>query len=206
MDAKIVAVLAEYEARAEREWTLMRGISTEEIEPRKDELLLHIGRDTAQLLNMLVKAHGAETIVELGAVYGHSTIWLAEAASVTGGRLSSLELQASKVDYIRVRLNQAGVAGFVEFRVGDAMTNLRLLEMPIYFAPIDLWKDLYIPCFDLLLPRLARGAFIVADNMLLPPDCRRSGERYRQHVRATDRFDCVLLPVGSGLEMSRLRG
>jgi predicted O-methyltransferase YrrM len=206
LDAKIDAVLAEYEARAGREWTLMRGLSTEEIEARKDELLLHIGRDTAQLLNTLVKAHGSKTIVEVGAAYGYSTIWLAEAARVTAGRLISFELQASKVDYIRVRLNQAGLSEFVEFRLGDAVNNLRLLETPVDFALIDLWKDLYIPCFDLLLPRLTRGAFIVADNMLLPPDYRRSGEHYRQHVRATDRFDSVLLPVGSGLEMSRLRG
>jgi predicted O-methyltransferase YrrM len=206
LDARIDAVLAEYEARAGREWTLMRGLSTEEIEARKHELLLHIGRDTAQLLNTLVKAHGSKTIVEVGAAYGYSTIWLAEAARVTGGRLISFELQASKVDYIRVRLNQAGLSEFVEVRLGDAVNNLRLLESPVDFALIDLWKDLYIPCFDLLLPRLTRGAFIVADNMLLPPDYRRSGERYRQHVRATDRFDSVLLPVGSGLEMGRLRG
>jgi hypothetical protein len=32
-------------------------------------------------------------------------------------------------------------------------------------ALIDLWKDLYIPCFDLVYPKLAEGAFVVADNI-----------------------------------------
>lgn len=205
MDAKVQAVLAEYDARARRESLLMHGSSAEQFNARKDELLLHIGSDSAQLLSILVKARRARTIVELGASYGYSTIWFAEAARATGGRLISFELQASKVDYIRVRLKQADLSDYVEFRVGDAVDGLRRLETPVDFALIDLWKDLYIPCFDLLLPRLARGAFVVADNMLLPRAHRRNGERYRQHVRATGRFDSVLLPVGGGLEISRLR-
>jgi predicted O-methyltransferase YrrM len=205
VDRKIEAVLAEYDTRAERESVFMQNSSIEEIEARKDEMLIHIGPDSAQLLSILIKAQGAKTIVELGASYGYSTIWFAEAARATGGRLISFELQASKVDYIRVRLKQAGLSDFVEFRVGDAVNNLHQLETSVEFVLIDLWKDLYIPCFDLLVPRLARGAFVVADNMLLPPAYRRTGERYQQHVRATDRFDSVLLPVGSGLEISRLR-
>jgi predicted O-methyltransferase YrrM len=205
MDANIESVLAEYDARAERESVFMQSSSIEEIEARKDEMLIHIGRDSAQLLSILIKAHGARTIVELGASYGYSTIWFAEAARATGGRLISFELQPAKVDYIRPRLKQAGLSDFVEFRIGDAIDGLRQLETPVDFALIDLWKDLYIPCFDLLVSRLAPGAFLAADNMLLPLAYRPSGERYRQHVRATGRFDSVLLPVGSGLEISRLR-
>jgi hypothetical protein len=33
---------------------------------------------------------------------------------------------------------------------------------------IDLWKDLYVPSFDLISPKLAPGGFVVADNMLHP--------------------------------------
>jgi predicted O-methyltransferase YrrM len=77
--------------------------------------------------------------------------------------------------------------------------------LPVDFTLIDLWKELYIPCFDLLLPRLARGALIAADNILEPPVFREMGEQYRRHVRANGGFDSVLLPVGSGVELSRLR-
>ncbi len=48
---------------------------------------------------------------------------------------------------------------------------------------------------------LAPGAIIVADNMLWP-----GGEEVRRYVaalRATPGFESVLLPVGSGLEISR---
>ena len=205
MDSKVQNVLAEYDARLEREVALMGGLPMEEIEARKNDMLIPIGRQSAEVLTNLIKGQGAQTIVELGASYGYSTLWFAEAARVTGGRLFSFELDASKVDYIRPRLEQAGLTPFVEFRIGDAREHLRSFDQPIDFVLIDLWKDLYIPCFDLLLPHLAHDAFVAADNILQPPFFREMGERYRQHVRASGRFDSVLLPVGSGIELSRLR-
>jgi predicted O-methyltransferase YrrM len=205
MDSKVETVLAEYDARLERELAIVRNLTMKEIEARKNDWLIPIGRQSAELLSNLIKGQGARTIVELGASYGYSTIWFAEAARATGGRVISFELYASKVEYIRPRLDQAGLAPFVEFRIGDAREHLRSLDRPVDFVLLDLWKDLYIPCFDLVFPRLSPGAFVAADNILEPPTYRDMGEIYRQHVRASGRFDSVLLPVGSGIELSRLR-
>jgi predicted O-methyltransferase YrrM len=66
-------------------------------------------------------------------------------------------------------------------------------------------KDLYIPCFDLFAPKLGAGAMVAADNMIEPSRTRPEAEAYRAHVRASGKFDSVLLPVGSGIELSRLR-
>jgi|SRR5450631_1085461 len=205
MDSKVQTVLDEYHVRMKREIAIIRTLTMAEVESRKNDLLIAIGPQTAQVLSNLIKGQGAQTIVELGASYGYSTVWFAEAARATGGRVISFELDAAKVEYIRSRLEQAELSNFVEFRVGDAREQLRSLDIPVDFALIDLWKDLYIPCFDLLLPRLARGAFIAADNILEPPVFREMGELYRQHVRANGHFDSVLLPIGSGIELSRLR-
>lgn len=67
---------------------------------------------------------------------------------------------------------------------------------------LDLWKDLYVPCLEAILPKLNSGAIIVADNIVHP-----GGEevrRYVEVVRAKPRIRSLLLPVGSGLEVSRL--
>jgi predicted O-methyltransferase YrrM len=205
MDSRVETVLAEYDARLEKELAIVRTLTMKEIEARKNDWLIPIGRQSAELLSNLIKGQGARTIVELGASYGYSTIWFAEAARATGGRVISFELYASKVEYIRPRLDQAGLAPFVEFRIGDAREHLRSLDRPVDFVLLDLWKDLYIPCFDLVFPRLSPGAFVAANNILEPPTYRDMGEIYRQHVRASGRFDSVLLPVGSGIELSRLR-
>lgn len=44
---------------------------------------------------------------------------------------------------------------------------------------------------------------VVADNMIFPEFSRRDAEDYRRHVRAKSDLQSVLLPVGSGLEVSR---
>src|SRR5689334_23684527 len=125
-------------------------MSLDEIGRRIDEFLIHVGPDTGKLMHMLVVSSGSKTLVEIGASYGYSTVWLADAARTTGGKLHSLELSANKVKYAQARLEVAGLAEYVEFHVGDAQETLKVLPGPFDFVLLDLWKDLYIPCFDLV--------------------------------------------------------
>ena len=76
--------------------------------------------------------------------------WLAEAARAVGGRVTSLELKVAKTEYGTARLKKAGLADYVEFRVGDALASLEALPGPFDFVLIDLWKNLYVPVWDLL--------------------------------------------------------
>jgi predicted O-methyltransferase YrrM len=69
---------------------------------------------------------------------------------------------------------------------------------------VDLWKDLYVPCLEAFYPKLNPGAIIVADTITRP-----GGEDVLSHVRAIralPKIDSLLLPVGSGLEVSRYDG
>ena len=52
-------------------------------------------------------------------------------------------------------------------------------------------------------PMLSAEATIVADNMIFPEFSRTEAQDYRQHVRAKADVQSVLLPVGSGIEVSR---
>ena len=125
------------------------------------------------------------------------------AARETGGRLVSLDIAAGKQAYAREQLERAGLAGHVEFVLSDAVESVRRLDGPVDFVLIDLWKDLYIPSFDAIYPKLASPAFIVADNMIYPPNSHAEVEAYRAHVRAHV-AQTVLLPLGSGIEVSRV--
>ncbi len=203
MDQAVSAVLAEYEARAERERQVSESLSAEENARRLDEMLLPVGRAAGMLMNLLIKEAEARRILEVGSSYGYSTTWLAEAARAVGGKVISLELREAKTQYARTQLARAGLAKYVEFRVGDALASLRQLPGPFDFALIDLWKDLYVPVFELLHPKLALGAIVVADNMLYPEKFRREARVYQERVRAAAGMSSVLLAVGSGLEVSR---
>ena len=97
MDKAVLDVLTEYEARAEREFAEMAKLTWEQIGSRIDEFLIFVGPETGRLMHMLAVAAEARVLVEVGASYGYSTVWLADAARATGGTLHSLELSAAKV-------------------------------------------------------------------------------------------------------------
>jgi predicted O-methyltransferase YrrM len=205
MEPAVWAVIEDYETRAQREDELWETLSEEDVRRRRDEFLLPVGRATGTLINLIAKEGAARRILEVGSSYGYSTTWLAEAARAIDGKVTSLELRAQKADYARAQLTRAGLQSFVEFRVGDALASLAQLPGPFDFVLIDLWKDLYVPVFGLLQPKLAPGAVLVADNMLYPESAQPHAQAYRERVRTASGMTSVLLAVGNGLEVSRYR-
>jgi predicted O-methyltransferase YrrM len=130
------------------------------------DIHLAISRTTAQLLYMLARARGARTIVEFGTSLGVSTLVLAAAIKDNNGTtLIGTEFVHEKVMRVRQTLAAAGVDDIVEIREGDALETLAH-EMPdtIDLVFLDGAKNLYGSVLDLLEPRLAPGAVIVADN------------------------------------------
>jgi len=205
LEPPVWAVLDDYEVRASREQELFERLTPEELSRRRDELLLPVGRATGQLMNLLIKGHRARRILEVGSSYGYSAVWLAEAARAVEGRVTSLELHVEKTEYARTQLARAALEGYVRFEIGDALASLQRLPGPFDFVLIDLWKDMYVPVFAALYPKLAPGALIVADNMLEPASARAHAEAYRARVREAPDMTSVLLAVGNGIELSRYR-
>lgn len=203
MDRAVETIIAEYEEREKHENELKREIGFDRDHTRRDEFLLSVGRSSAQLLSMLVKALRPKTILEVGGSYGYSTVWLAEAARFVGGKLITLEIHPRKQEYARKTIAKAGLSDSVDFRLGDAQESIRRLQGPFDFVLLDLWKELYIPCFDLFYPKLSPGALVVADNMVYPEINREETSKYRAHVRTKPYIDSLLLEVGGGLEVSR---
>lgn len=202
MDEKVTAVLDAYHERMREEDQLMREAPQKGgFEGLRDQVLLSVGPDTGKLINILARSLKAPNILELGTSYGYSGIWLAEAARATGGRVTTTELQDYKAAYARDMAEKAGLAGFIDFKVGDAVRTIAELPFKLDFVLVDLWKDLYVPCLEAFYPKLNPGAIIVADNMLRPGG--EEVQRYGRAVRAKPGITSVLLPVGSGLEVSR---
>lgn len=203
MDEAVEIVLAEYDQRGVEEFKLRDHMSEDEWMSHRDDFLISIGRHTGQLLNIVIKGAKARNILEIGTSYGHSTVWLAEAARATGGKVVTIDEKANKQEYARGMLARAGLGGHVDFRLGDARDLIAALPGPFDFVLVDLWKDLYILCFDLFYRKLSSGALIAADNMIWPESSRENALAYRKHIRSKPRIDSILLDVGSGIELSR---
>ncbi len=205
MSPEFEKVLARLHERMEREKAQRAGMSREEVDARIEEFMLPIGPEAGRFLNLLIKAAGARTCLEVGASVGYSTLWLAEAARATGGRVISLEVSPAKHAEARENLAEAGLADSVEWITGDALETIAAQPGPFDFVLLDLWKNLYIPCFDALRPKLAAGALVTADNMVTPAD-NESTRAYQTHVRAVPGLESVMVPIGNGIELSRAPG
>ncbi len=205
MDDKITAVLDAYHERMRAEQKQRaEGPPPGAGADWRDRHLLAVGPETGRLINILAKSFKAPNILEIGTSYGYSGIWLAEAARASGGRLTTMELQDYKSAHAREMATKAGLAEHVTFKVGDAVRMIREMPSGIDFVLLDLWKDLYVPCLDAFYPKLNRGAIIVADNILYPGG--EEVKRYARAVRAKPGMASVLLPVGSGIEISCFEG
>lgn len=203
MDRAVETVIGQYEERERAENKLKREIDFDHDHSRRDEFLLSVGRTSAELISILAKALKPKTILEVGGSYGYSTLWLADAAQAVGGKLITLEIHPRKQQQSREAIARAGLSSAVDFRLGDARQLIAELPGPFDFVLLDLWKDLYIACFDLFYPKLSPGALVIADNMLYPEINRQEALQYRAHVRTKPHIDSVLLAVGGGLEVSR---
>lgn len=199
MDQQVATVLDAYHQRIAEERALGRPPTPGQ--GALDQRLLAVGPETGQLINILAKSLKAPTILEIGTSFGYSGIWLAEAARASGGRLITMEAAPHKSAYAREMSEKAGLADWVEFQVGDAVELITKLPGKVDFVLLDLWKDLYVPCLEAFYPRLNPGAIIVADNMIRPGG--EDVQRYGRAVREKPGIASVLLPVGSGLELSR---
>jgi predicted O-methyltransferase YrrM len=204
VDSKVTAVLDIYHARmAEERETRHQATLAGQKDALRDSFMLAVGPDTGQLINILARSLEAPQILELGTSYGYSTLWLAEAARATGGRLTTMELHDHKSAHAREMADRAGLAAHVDFQVGDAVELIRALPGGIDFVLVDLWKEYYLPCLEAFYPKLHPGAIIVADNIIKPG--KEGALRYAEAVRAKPEMSSILVPVGAGLEISRFK-
>ena len=158
-----------------------------------------ISRQSGELLYILVRAGRPNTVVEFGASYGISAVYLAAAVADNGtGHLISTELNGAKVLAARANLEEARLAERVTILLGDARTTLKDIPGPIDFVLLDGWKDLCLPLLRSLETRLAIGALIAADDINLP-----SLSGYLDYVRQpANGYISVSFPIEDGMEIS----
>ncbi len=150
----------------------------------------------AEFLSALVSGVGASKIAEIGGSSGISTIALAAAAQQTQGKLISLEIEPRRQAESKQTITKLGLSEYVDFRLGDAAQTLPQLN-DLEFVLIDCEKQDYIRFFDML--HLRPGAIVVADNIL-----SHQLTDYVAHVRLRRGATSVTLPIGQGLELTRV--
>ena len=124
--------------------------------------------DAGRLLWFLTQTVRARRIVEIGTSRGVSTLWLADAARATGGRVLSLDSDAAAQDDARRSLATAGLDEHVEFRVGDG--GAALAELPdgaVDLLFLDAERTEYPAWWPDPVRVLRSGGVLVADLSLI---------------------------------------
>jgi caffeoyl-CoA O-methyltransferase len=176
-----------------------------------------VDRDSGRVLSAL--AAGRSRIVEVGTAYGYSTAWLA-LGQPAGGTIVTIDPDRSRTDLARDWWRAAGIPdeqiAVVTAKALEAFAaDEPALAGPFDLAFIDALKPEYEGYLEALIPRLAPGALVVADNVLWSgrvadpavdePDTVAL-RAFDAKVLGDDRFSATILPVGDGLLLAGYRG
>ena len=166
--------------------------------PREDRMFtLH--PDSSQLIHIMIQSSACKSLVEIGVAHGYSTIWLAHAARITGGRLTSLEINPKNIERAGRNLTEAGLVDMVNLVLGDSRETLRTIKGPLDFVLMDAWEWLYVDLLKLVVPLLRPGGLLVADNV--SPGHPES-DRYIQALRDHPQIETISVPIGRNIEVS----
>jgi predicted O-methyltransferase YrrM len=116
-----------------------------------------------------------------------------------GGTVIGSEIVPEKAQTARGNLADAGLAEFVDIRVGDARQTLRDLGGPADFALIDGWPGETGPTLarqviDVVAPQLRLGALVMNDN---------AEADYLDYIRdPANGFRSLSLPLKGSTELS----
>ncbi len=179
LDARVATTLERMFAEADAQMPILGEMFGKDAVPgeadaqgRADalsEFYLPVTPEAGRLLYALVRASQPATVVEFGMSLGISAIHLAAAVRDNGaGRVVTTELSEHKVAIASANFADAGLDDVITVLHGDATETLASMEGPVQFVLLDGWKDLYLQVLQLLEPRLAPGALVVADNTSMP--------------------------------------
>src|SRR5690349_4079390 len=158
-----------------------------------------VARTTGEFLFSIVAPQTDCEVLEIGGSRGYSTIWLAAAARILGGRVLSLEADPAKCDAWRRNVTEAGLDDWAELVEGDAYETLPAIDDVFDVAFLDAEKDDYEPFFGLARPKLEPGGIVVADNVVSHVETLGAYSEARQ---SDPDLVSVTVPLDRGLELS----
>ncbi|MBI4512785.1 MAG: class I SAM-dependent methyltransferase [Gemmatimonadetes bacterium] len=211
MDPKVFEACLEYtRALFAPEDDVLRALR-EEIR-RRGFPEIYVSPEEGRLLQMLVCAVGAATVVEIGTLAGYSALWMARALP-PGGRLITIEKEPRYAALAREFVRKAGLDGIVDVRVGVALEVLedvgRAGPFDAFFIDAD--KVNYPKYLEWGLAHVRRGGLIMADNAywggaVANPEVRdpetAAIREYNERAARDPRLTSIVIPIRDGIAVS----
>ena len=170
------------------------------------------GHLQGRLLKMLVHMIRPTYVLELGMFSGYSALSMAEALQ-PASQLHTFEILDEMEDFTRPWIERSPYAPLIHIHIGDALQLVPQMDIQWDLAFIDADKRQYVQYYDMVLPRLRPGGYIIADNTLWygriteharPLDLQTLGlQQFNDLVAKDPRVEKVILPLRDGLTIIR---
>ena len=166
------------------------------------------------MLQMFSKMIKPKSILEIGTFTGYSAICLAQGLQ-EGGIMHTIDINEELSGIITRYIKEAGLEGKIKLHTGPAVNILPTLKEEFDLVFIDADKENYNTYYDMVLPRVKQGGYIIADNVLWSGKILNSPMKmdietkslyeYSKKIHDDSRVEKVLLPLRDGLMIARKR-
>jgi caffeoyl-CoA O-methyltransferase len=172
---------------------------------------MHSGHVQGKFLEMLSRMINPEKILEIGTFTGFSALCLSKGLR-QNGILHTIELRAEDAATADAYFKKAGAENSIRLHIGNALDIIPTLNEKWDLVFIDADKVSYIEYYELTLPLVNKGGWILADNVLfhgqvLEPEIKGKNAKaiqlFNDHVAADNKVEQVLLTVRDGLMLIR---
>lgn len=171
------------------------------------------GHLQGRVLKMLVEMTKPLKVLELGTFSGYATLCMAEGL-LEGAELHTFEIFDENEDFLRKWFEGSPHKDKIHLHIGDALQLVPQMDERWDFAFIDADKREYVAYYEMLLPLMRPGGFIVADNTLwyghVLEEARQSDvqtrgvQAFNDLVASDSRVEKVILPLRDGLSIIRV--
>jgi len=171
------------------------------------------GKVQGIFLEMLCAMLQPKKVLEIGTFTGYSALCMA-AALPPDAELHTIEIRETDAQIAQQYFNESVEKHKINLHVGDAKSIIAGMNHQWDMVFIDADKAGYIDYYELTLPRLRQGGFIIADNVLFHGqvlDSEIKGKNakaihaFNEHVKNDSRVQQVLLTVRDGLMLIKKR-
>lgn len=170
------------------------------------------GHIQGKFLEMITQMIDPSNVLEIGTYTGYSAIAIAEGLS-ENAKLITTEINEELEDIANRYFSESGLANKIELIIGNAIDIIPSLHCEFQFVFIDADKENYIEYFELVLPKVPKGGFILADNVLwsgkvLTEPHRNDKDtiaikKFNKYVNNDQRVENVILPFRDGITLIR---
>lgn len=164
-----------------------------------------------KFLEFLVRMINPQRILEIGTYTGYSTICMARGMN-PDAHLHTIEINDEICDTASAFFKKADLEHRITLHIGDALDIINKIDEVFDLVLIDGDKREYPEYLKLILPKVIRNGFIVADNVLwgekvllkMPDDEYTKGVmEFNEMVRSDQNLEQVLLPLRDGIMLIR---